>query len=188
MKGWPWHIKFLLPQIRCCVIEGNFWPRLHMRRMNTLVTRSTNHSGFRRHYTQRSTKFLILLKSLKFMNVLHNFKDLYTAHHNSLGICYQLKSTICIGILISRPSLFVWGPEACLSVVFPRKGASSTKEHCIHVVCSSDKWSSSNAVCTVSYFQPWINYCTSIQFHLHMTTIQCQMLFHMVIFYQLKIY
>ena len=37
----------------------------------------------------------------------------YTAHRNSLGI-----SVICMGLLISRPSVFVWEPEACLSTVF----------------------------------------------------------------------
>ena len=43
----------------------------------------------------------------------------FTGHINSLGICHQLKKFIIyIGLLISRPSVFVWGPEACLSTFF----------------------------------------------------------------------
>ena len=43
------------------------------------------------------------------------------AHHNLLGIYVMIissKSVICMRLLISRPSVFVWGPEACLSKVF----------------------------------------------------------------------
>ena len=40
--------------------------------------------------------------------------------HNSLLGKYVISaiSIICMGLLISRPSVFVWGPEACLSAVF----------------------------------------------------------------------
>ena len=34
------------------------------------------------------------------------------------------KSVICMGLLISRPSVFVWGPEACLSAVFVKRRAA----------------------------------------------------------------
>ena len=56
--------------------------------------------------------------------------DLYMAHHNSVGICHKLKSFICMGLLISQPSVFVWGP-----VWFLWKGAPSTEENRI---CGSE--------------------------------------------------
>ena len=93
------------------------------------------HSGFHRHYTQTSPNFLILLKKgSSFMNVLQILNDLYTAHHNLLCICHQLKirhlygtfnfstQCICMGtgsLFVYRFSLFSW------------KGAPSTKENCI---------------------------------------------------------
>ena len=43
------------------------------------------------------------------------------AHHNSLGISRQLKIRhllVYMGLLISRPSVFAWGREACLSTGF----------------------------------------------------------------------
>ena len=53
------------------------------------------------------------------MNVLHNFKWPFTWH---IKICsvyvISSKSIICMGPSISRPSVFVWGLEACLSAVF----------------------------------------------------------------------
>ena len=62
-------LQFSLPQIRYPVVE-----ELRMRRMNTLVTRSTNsYSGFHRHYTQTSAKFQILLKRLKFHECASQF-------------------------------------------------------------------------------------------------------------------
>ena len=69
------------------------------------------HSGFHRYYTQMSAKFLISWMRFIISN------DLYTAHHNSLGICHQLKirhlygtfnfSTQCI--CMGTRSLFVYG-------------------------------------------------------------------------------
>ena len=92
-----------------------FCPRLHMHRMNTVVTRSTNSFWLPETYTNVCYIFLIL-KGSSFMNVLHNFKwPLYMAHHNLLVICHQLKirhlyetfnfSTQCI--CIGTGSLFV---------------------------------------------------------------------------------
>ena len=56
---------------------------------------------------------------------------LYTAHHNLLGMYMYVispKSVACVGLLISEPSVFVWGPEACLSMVF-MENVPSTKEN-----------------------------------------------------------
>ena len=82
-----------------------------MRRMNTLVTRSTN--SFWLPYTQTSAKFLILLKKaqVSWMCLIISI-DLYTAHHNSLGmssaqnplfVCNFSTQCICMG----TGSLFV---------------------------------------------------------------------------------
>ena len=48
--------------------------------------------------------------------------DFYMAHHNSLGICRQLKIRHLYGTFNSSTqcSVFLWGPEACLSTAFCR--------------------------------------------------------------------
>ena len=43
--------------------------------------------------------------------------DLYTAHHNLLGVCHQLKIHHFYGTFNFSTSVFLWGPEACLSAV-----------------------------------------------------------------------
>ena len=101
------------------VVEGHFAQDCACAEWILLWHVRQTHSGFHRRYTQTSAKFLIFTKKgSSFMNVLHNFKwPYYTAHHNWLGICHQLKirhlygtfnfstQRICMGI----GSLFVYG-------------------------------------------------------------------------------
>ena len=95
-----------LLQIWYSVKEGDFAPRLRMRRMNTLVTRSTNWCWLPlRLYTDvRKIPDFTKKAHVSWMCFII-LNDLYTTHHNSLYIISS-KSVICMRILISRPS--VW--------------------------------------------------------------------------------
>ena len=56
--------------------------------------------------------------------------DLYTAHHNLLGICHQLKICHLYGTFKFLTQL-VWGLEACLSTVFvERRALYKGKPYC----------------------------------------------------------
>ena len=85
--------------------RGRFCPRLHMRRMSTLVTRSTNSSMF--------VKFLILLKRLMFHECLHNFKwhktHIIVCKVHQLKICHLYHGTFTQCICLGTGSLFVCG-------------------------------------------------------------------------------
>ena len=88
--------KFSLPQIWCSVLEGHYDQDCACAEWILLWHIQQTHSGFHRHYTQTSAKFLILLKRLSSWMCFIISNDLYTAHHNSFkGICHQLKSVIC---------------------------------------------------------------------------------------------
>ena len=55
------------------------------------------------------------------IDILHRHPQnyLYTAHHNLLGICHQLKIRLLYGTFnFSSQCIIVWEPEACLSMVF----------------------------------------------------------------------
>ena len=103
--------QFSLPQIQCSAERGRFCPRLSILASIDIGTQST----------QTSAKFLILLQTkalVSWMCFIISNDLLYTTHHNLLGIyVISSKSVIYMGLLISRPSVFVWGPEACLSMV-----------------------------------------------------------------------
>ena len=45
-------------------------------------------------------------------------REIFHFHHLPKLYFGFKRSVICMGLLISRPSVFVWGPEACLSAVF----------------------------------------------------------------------
>ena len=68
---------------------------------------------------QMSAKFQILVKTTKkglgFLNCVH-IKTRYMYVISS-------KSVICMELLIPRPSVLVWGPEASLSTVFVKRRA-----------------------------------------------------------------
>ena len=120
--------------------RGPFCPRLRMRRMNSHVTRSTNSFWLPQTlYTDvRKIPNFTKKAQVSWMCFISLY-DLYMAHHNSLGICRELKlchlygtfkfstQCICMGtgsLYVYRFSLFSW------------KGAPSTKENGI---CGSVK-------------------------------------------------
>ena len=110
--------RFSLPQIRFSIVEGHVAQDCACAEWILLCRIRQTHSGFHRH-TQTSTKFLILLKRLKFNKYMcfMILNELYIAHHNLLGLCHQLKirglygtfnfSTQCI--YMGTGSLFVYG-------------------------------------------------------------------------------
>ena len=129
---WGGGTQLMLPQILYSIIEGHFAKDCACVEWILLWYVRQTRSGFHRHYTQTSTEFLILLKRLKCSWICFIILiDLYTAHHNSLGICHQLNirhlyvtfyfltRCICMGtgsLFVYRLSSFSW------------KGAPSTKE------------------------------------------------------------
>ena len=105
--------------------RGQLCPRLRKRRMNTLGdTFKKSHSGFHRHYTQMSAKFLILhtkkaqVSSMCFIIL----NDLYIAHHNSLGMCHHLKIRHLYGTFNFSTQCICTGTGS-LSVVFVERRA-----------------------------------------------------------------
>ena len=58
--------QLTLPQIQCSVVEGHFAQDCTCAEWIHLWHVQQTHSGFHRHYTQTSPKFMIILKRLKF--------------------------------------------------------------------------------------------------------------------------
>ena len=121
--------EFSLPQIQCSVVEGAICPRLRRtaHAQNEYSCDSFDKLILASIYTQTSAKFLILLKKAQviWMCIIIS-NNIYTAHHNSLGLCHQLKIRhLCgtLNFLTGRPSVFVWGPEACLFMIFMERCA-----------------------------------------------------------------
>ena len=115
------------------------------------------HSGFHRHYTQTSPKFLILLKRAQVLWMCFIIlNDLYTVHHNLLGIC-QLKvrhlygtfnfSTQCICMGIGN--LFVYGFRRFRGKVRPLRRKT------VFAVASIDEIGIFHVFCTQTHEKCW---------------------------------
>ena len=111
--------QFSLPQIWHPVIEGHSAQDCACVEWILLWHCRQTHSGFHRHYTQTSAKFLILLQRLKISWMCFIIlNDLYMAHHNSLGICRQLKIRHLYGTFNFLDPVYLYGDRKLVCLWF----------------------------------------------------------------------